>query len=313
MAGEQVRIVASHDDYQEAEIMVVVPAEEQVELELGAAVLVEGRVLSPDGDVVPQAVVTVSPASRMTRRGRGGAEVERTDSDGRFGLKVEPDTSYSLEARSRDWAPSEPLAPRSHVARSQRSRALPAAGLESLRSSHRCRRLALEGVRVMARGNKRTSTDELGRYALDGLRSGETTVVAGRQDGSQRIEQIVLEPGENTLDFSFSGGILTGTVSSVQGEPAAQAVVQLDPAESSGRRQRPRRVATDESGGFRFEDVPGGLFQVRATKDGVGSSETSGWNSSTATSPASTSTSNRAHGSWGESLASPSTRSRNCG
>ena len=277
LIGEQIRIEVVHDDYQAANAMVVVPAADEVELTLETAAFVSGQVLDPEGDTVSQATVTLVPTTAAASPGRGrNARSDRTNDSGQFTVKVKPETEYTIEASARDWAPSR----RQTIEVSDR-------GLEGLELylqtgvtlSGRITGVdgsPLAGVLVMSRSNKRSRSSVDGRYRLEGLPLGQASIVARRDDGTSRVERVDLVAGENRLDISFSGGIVTGSVYTADGSAVGQAVVQLAPSGEDGRRARRRRVSSDRSGRYRFEDVPGGSYVLKASKVGAGSSPEQG-------------------------------------
>ncbi len=99
-----------------------------------------------------------------------------------------------------------------------------------------------------------------GRYRLESMLPGDWEVIWWPLDGGfqQKREVKVPEaPGEEVvLDFDYGGVSVEGVVLNPEGQPAAQATVDIFP----GR----RAVVSDRSGRFQIMDLGPGAYQLRA-------------------------------------------------
>ena len=99
-----------------------------------------------------------------------------------------------------------------------------------------------------------------GRYRLESMLPGDWEVIWWPLDGGfqQKREVKVPEaPGEEVvLDFDYGGVSVEGVVLDPEGQPAAQATVDIFP----GR----RAVVSDRSGRFQIMDLGPGFYQLRA-------------------------------------------------
>jgi hypothetical protein len=111
--------------------------------------------------------------------------------------------------------------------------------------------------------------DAEGRYRLEGLPLGASTIAADAQGHRGAVRDVVLEEGANRLDFELDGALeISGRVLGPDGLPVAGANVLF-----LGASTRPLgRARTDAAGEFRDEIDDGVRVILTARKDGVGAS-----------------------------------------
>lgn len=264
------------------------PGEERIDFEvrLRAVDGLRGRVVGPSGEPVGKAVVRWS-ADEGDGYGRA-----LCDAEGRFWIpleeeEVDPSDRVRLVARHRRFAPSEPV----EVSASVRNevelrlgrggeitgRVLDAETGEPVQAF----RVAVVGYRPFSEGRKQRRGrphrdsdfhDPEGRYRLEGLAPGTYSLSAlARGWTAQRIEDIQVHPGKTTANIEFRlarGASLTGRVVDARtGQPVARASVSIETLYGMGYERGRIKVASDQRGYFRVDDLPEGPRSVTVRHD----------------------------------------------
>ncbi len=111
-----------------------------------------------------------------------------------------------------------------------------------------------------------TGTDGDGYYRIEGLAPGKVSIEATHENWARVVKDLEAKPGVNTVDLQFQGGQdVSGRVMDAAGAPVAGASVQLA---TPGRYFGGSDAATGADGGFRFEGVGDGDYEVLAAKRG---------------------------------------------
>ncbi|MDP8285363.1 MAG: carboxypeptidase regulatory-like domain-containing protein, partial [Candidatus Electryonea clarkiae] len=112
---------------------------------------------------------------------------------------------------------------------------------------------------VVRAGAARDTTDANGNYFIEGVLSGERTVVVTHTDYSRHIEEIEIQEGENTLDVElFPLSTVSGTVTDVDTN---------DPIEGASLRFGNDDTTTDENGDWEVPLQNQGAHSVSITAD----------------------------------------------
>ncbi len=112
------------------------------------------------------------------------------------------------------------------------------------------------------------TSDGDGRFSIDGLPPGPLRLVASHTAFGKTFQEVDAEPGENHVDFQFSGGqTLAGQVVDGDGAPVAGARVWL--------RSRPSTSLSTQAlsrgdGHFTFDGLAPGTYELQAAKEGRG-------------------------------------------
>jgi len=261
------RFLAWNDQRGRIHRTVEVPPEgTEVELVFPVGHEVSGRVVGPEDEPVPGALVRLEPATEQPE-GEISPRSGLTNRSGEFGFSDVPPGGYRLLAR-REGLTMGPAAPVVEVAsgpvRSLRLTLLPGGviigevlGLEPGEAG----KLVVE-----ARGPGPACHGEVsgpGSYRFEGLRAGEWLVTAEvrgtarRGQGRVRLRE---SDGETRLDLELGEGLsVTGRVRE-NGEPLVDAAVNL----FGPTGDRVATVRTDRSGSFRVEGLEPGThgFEV---------------------------------------------------
>lgn len=238
-------------------------------LELGAGVAVSGVLETRSGAPVAGQTVTL--------HGLDGSVPEvsaRTDSDGRFRVGVLPEGAYWALLESAGWVLREqpaavtvrrrpPMAP----VRLTVDPAGRITGHVRLQSGTPVAGVTV-GARSSDRKHRRRSEPSAadGAYEIGGLPGGiyDVRIVGdgplskGRDDSTERIGGVTIEPGETAqCDVVVAGGaaMATGRVTGPGGQPVAGARVFLETDEDDVR----SRVHTAVNGQFTFAGLPAGV------------------------------------------------------
>ena len=237
-----------------------------------ASARIAGRVLGPDGQPVPGAIVLATAARRP-----GEPDPERawgqatTDGEGRFAVEGRDEgAAYAVEARHELFGPGRSgrtaggekgVVLRLGRGASLRGRVVAADGKPAAAFSlalARKRGLALEMVRTVA------IVDAEGRFSVDGLEPGRYRLVAAGIARAPSAAHDADAPSEGLELRLGRAGTVVGVVTDVAGKPLEHAKVQLEGDLSSGSIALPLLAAaiTDELGRFELSGVPPGRRSV---------------------------------------------------
>jgi protocatechuate 3,4-dioxygenase beta subunit len=263
------RVEARAPGHAPAYVHFVVPAAEELRVELAGAASIEGLV-TRDGQPVPRAVVTVT----------GSGEPVTVDSGptGEFLAEVDPGTHHAF-ARSGDETGTVGhaivvaagthargielrLGPAARIGGWVRSATGPVAGAAVTASPYN------EGALAQA------VTDPTGNYEIRGLAPGSYTVaITAHGRAGATYSAITLRNGERfPLNATLADpNAVEGTVSDSNGAPVLGALVSAAGGwfRGLGGAGTPSSAAarTDSSGHYRLEGVPAGPLRVSAQRD----------------------------------------------
>ena len=114
----------------------------------------------------------------------------------------------------------------------------------------------------------RTSTDSNGEYSIDGIESGEHTLIFALSGFISERKEIEAAGRDLRTDVQLTRGMrISGTVVNEAGAAVPDATVSASSSASRGG----GRATTDAAGAFTIEGVTPGRFTFRAVKQGVGS------------------------------------------
>ena len=225
------------------------------------------------------ALVSLQSQDQSSRFQHPGAfQNTRTAVDGTFELDELPASTYRLSVRADEYQPTavesldlrtaeqrEPLRVELRPGVVVTGRVLDEEGepLTEARVERRDERDRTASFRPFRmRG---TATDAEGRYRLDGLPAGPVVLVAHAPERSSRVRELVLEPGDNEVDFVLEPSpVLAGRVIDQQGQPVTGAQVSHRSGNSGNSDE------SDESGRFRIPVELGAIVRVQASKSGAG-------------------------------------------
>ena len=113
-----------------------------------------------------------------------------------------------------------------------------------------------------------TITDANGEYTLDAVDAGEKTLLFAHQGYLNESRTVTVTPPTTRLDVQLSTGVrLTGTVTTENGAPVADAMVTASSAASTGFGNGQAR--TDSNGAFVIDQVAPGHYMLSAMKSGL--------------------------------------------
>src|SRR6185295_377910 len=111
--------------------------------------------------------------------------------------------------------------------------------------------------RDLFRQRASTKSKDDGSFALDGVPSGEVTLLATAEDHALREVEIVVEEKTPPQEIALSsGGTIGGLITTVSGAPIEGRVYLSDA--SFGRPQ-----LSDEASQFSFEHLPAGTYSIK--------------------------------------------------
>lgn len=280
--GVRLKLSVERSGYASSQISgVPVPPEEPVVVVLSPLSRISGRVMDTQSRPVAGAVIQVTEERMETIAGMPvfgtGRQLEtRSQEDGSFLFEgVEPGP-VELTASGAQWQDS-----------SARLRLAAGQDLEGVELTvHEAavlegRVLGQDGTPVIGAevgryrpvqpGEMRIQSplalsDADGRYRIGGLAPGRLSLSASHGLFGQSVQELDLQPGENTLDFWLKGGqAVSGRVLDPSGSPVSGARVWL--RASAGALPE---VLSEVDGGFRFEGLAPGSYQLEAVKEGEG-------------------------------------------
>lgn len=278
--GEKVHVLVTRADFVDATVAgVVVPTVEPLEVTMKRASRVTGRVVDGGGRPLEEAQVQVRaegqrmPGSRTKSRADGTFEVTGV-APGRVTLSAQASgyQEYSLSGLE---------IPDGGDLTGVTLTLAPGAVVEGTVFAPDGRPVIDARVRSVEPGSSTmfsiaglSTTDGDGRYWLDGLPVGRRTVIA-EHDVYQRVARDVeVAQGVNKLDLVFEGGVdVAGRVIGPQGEPVAEARVQLSGAGSFFFLGALPETVTGIDGTFVLAGVQPGQYHVHAAKEGLAAAQ----------------------------------------
>ncbi|MCP4653935.1 MAG: carboxypeptidase regulatory-like domain-containing protein [bacterium] len=262
--GEKLDLWVWHRDYGESSARgVECPPEEEIVIVLEKSGRIAGRVVDADGVPVPQAEISTL---YEVRSGESYSYRAASDADGVFELRLLMAGRMKLEVRADGFSTAGrwlELAPGDAVDDLvfvlQPSVAALAGRVFSTSEG------PVVGALVVLfhgdRGRIRTagSTDGDGRFRFDGLEVGPARLVVRVRRRSEATREMVIEPGENTVEMRLGEGYeVGGRVVDEQGDGVAGARVSMNLSSAF----------TDQDGAFTLADVPSGEHLLRARRRG---------------------------------------------
>jgi hypothetical protein len=256
---------------------VELPPSAPLRIVLEPSARVSGRVVDDRGEAIPGAVVTVRAPDAALPVGLEGRLVE-TDAAGAFVLHDLAAGRVAISAIARGYLSADPLlldlGVRTNVQDVELTlrRGATVEGLVLTPSGQpaTAARVTLRGTLTPERMLEReiagfARTDGEGRYRLEGIGAGPQTLAASQEGYQSAIRDMVVQPGQNQLDFRLAEGLsVGGRVTDSGGAPVAGAGVSL--MTSGPGAMRNEMSAAD--GTFRFPGVEPGRFVVSAQKQG---------------------------------------------
>ncbi len=117
-------------------------------------------------------------------------------------------------------------------------------------------------------GGSTTSTDDDGKYRLEGVPLGLVSVEAHDHRNARVVKDLQVEAGENTLDLVFEPGFeISGRVVDSSGQPVADARVSTRPSGLMGRTSSDFSAA---DGSFTLSGLPNGSYRLKAEHENQG-------------------------------------------
>jgi protocatechuate 3,4-dioxygenase beta subunit len=258
---------------------VEVPRGEALEVVMDPASNVSGVVLDADGEPVPDAQVSLTRERTIEMGGAvmmtmmmQGAE---SDAEGRFLFEDQEPGKISLSAVASGYQEAQldhleipkgedlegveiPLPSGAIV----EGRVLAPDGRPAIGAVLQPVEESSEMIRI-AGGNM---TDGNGYYRIEGLAPGPQSIEATHDDYPRVVKDLEAREGLNRLDLNFEGGHeVAGRVSTVSGDPVAQAVLRLAPV---GRMWGGPEGTTEADGSFRLTGVQDGQYRLWAEAEG---------------------------------------------
>jgi protocatechuate 3,4-dioxygenase beta subunit len=245
-----------------------VTAGQPLEIVLRPEAAISGRVIDEAGEPVANATVRFMPEARTAENEWRGAAA--TGPDGSFLLEKLDAGPARLVAAAEECGTAEiDLTLEAGEDRKNVVLRLRAEGptLEGRVSDSQGRPVAGASVHVMLvmplanRGS--ATTDENGRFRLDGLLLGEVTVYASHPENSRSIQRkVLLQPGRNEIDLAFPPGHpVSGRVVNDQGVPVADSSIRI---ESTDPLKVSCQCTTAADGSFITCELPDGNYQIHA-------------------------------------------------
>ncbi|HEV7518453.1 MAG TPA: carboxypeptidase-like regulatory domain-containing protein, partial [Thermoanaerobaculia bacterium] len=258
-----------------------VPAPEPLTLTLSPAGRLAGRVVDEAGAPVPGAVLRLEEEDRPMTVGRDsffftrGASEVVADEEGRFTFADVPAGRPVVRASADGHLPGSlgPLAVAGGGSVSGLRIVLPHGATVTGRVVTPDRAgVAGASVRVLTPplgagtfdAMPGAQTDGTGNYLLEGVATGPLSIVAEKEGFARAVRDLDVRQGSNRLDLELGEGFeIGGRVIGDDGAPLAGARLQL-----THRAEGLREAASGEGGAFRFTGVSGGIYQLKAEKEG---------------------------------------------
>ncbi|MEN6631880.1 MAG: carboxypeptidase regulatory-like domain-containing protein, partial [Candidatus Polarisedimenticolia bacterium] len=240
--------------------------ENQLDLELGAGLEIDGVVEDEGGAPAPRAEVSVSAAASYLDDPLSAV----ADEAGRFRLAGLADGDYPLVARADGYAPSAPLTVHVQGRSVQGVELRVSAGGAVAGAVHGLAPDKIAAATIVAQPNgggasSRTQPDAGGGYRLEHLRFGAYTIT-GQTPGDKVVDvaaTISAEKPEAAADLDFGGGFaLAGRVVDGDAGLPGFAIYADGPTTAF--------AAADADGRFKIEGLEAGRYSVVATRDADG-------------------------------------------
>jgi RNA polymerase sigma-70 factor (ECF subfamily) len=254
-----------------------------IDLRLDRPAIIEGQVLGPDGEPVPDIDVIADTADRRPDREMYVRSAAAADDQGRFAMVVAP-SQVKVMASGRSGH-ARAFADLGIVAAGETRKVLlrltePGRGRIGGKvidqDGRPCGNLPV--TVESGRFSTLVRTDTAGTFVVDQLDAGAYGIIARTEEqsgyqgpwNSTRVD-VKLHPGEERSDLLLTVpalGTIAGQVLDHEGQPVSNATILVSP-EQSGRTTGgpPRRAASDEDGRFAIADVPRHLHTVTGLHD----------------------------------------------
>lgn len=249
-----------------------IPQEEALNIELGSAARLHGRVIDPNGSGIAGAQVSVRgrelpPGTVDVRPGPVKESLVETDATGHFEILDLTPGEATLEASARGFQPSklQPLdIPAGDSLEDLVVELEPGVLLEGQITNTAGEPVA--GARILLERQAGQSNTQ-GSYQIDGVALGPQLLTVWHR-GYERVERTVeMQAGENLADFVLKGGwSITGRVVDETTAPIPAVDVRL---KRRGRGDlHEYRVTSDADGHFTIPEAVAGSYDLEASKSG---------------------------------------------
>ena len=245
------------------------PTIEPIALVLQQAARVSGRVVDTDGAPIPGARVTADPEGSDA----GPLPTAQSGREGGFSLDDVAPGPNRLTAFARGYLQVDPVVlevpPGGELDEVQVVLRRGTATVEGRVSGSEDEPVA--GARVFAASVSAT-TDGEGFYVLREVAPGHRTITATYGDFSRLVSRsLEVQPGANTLDLSFRGHSVSGTIVGPGGSPIAGATVTLRGVAGTPGFSKARSSA---DGSFEVSGVADGVYGTFVSKQGFAGGDT---------------------------------------
>jgi hypothetical protein len=232
--------------------------------------VLEGTVRSVDGKAVEKALILAQPVVGSFRE---APAIGRTDAAGKFRLALKGAGAHRLRVEATGWAAVtlKEVRPGTALAITLKKGAAIEGTVRDGTTSAPLAGVVVDAVDANSvytfwepeAGRVRATTDDRGRFRIEGLASGLHEVVA-RLRGFSRAARSSVPVGSRVDLYLFPGATLTGVVRDGQGEPVPGALVRAEGEIRGFGGGGSALVAAGRDGRFELTGLSGGPYRVVA-------------------------------------------------